>query len=349
VEIEILKYLFSPMEARVALCLTLRQLTVGTVRKRLKKKFGIELSADDASAQLHGMFLKGVIRASVEEGPPRYGIAMLAIGMFEYHVDDLTPELVGMMHRYFDEAFGDEFFRSALPQLRTSPHAKAVVPEYAIATYDNVREIIKNTKKQIHVANCVCKQAEALLGKPCKRTENIEVCLMFGPTAYAARNRARPITKKECLEIIDMAEAKGLVLQPGNTRDPFCLCICCGCCCGVLTNAKKHAVPSRFFASNYYAVIDKDLCIGCGICLTRCQMDALVERGGKVAVDLERCIGCGLCVTKCPAGAAGLKQKSKKTVPPKNVELLYLSILMDKAGKKKMMLNMLKLLLGRPL
>ena len=202
---------------------------------------------------------------------------MLAIGMFEYQVDDLTPELVEMMHRYFDEAFGAEFFRSSLPQLRTSPHLKAIVPEYIVDTYDNMRHFITHTKETLHVANCVCKQGEALMGMPCKQTDNYEVCLLIGSTSYAARNRARQISKEECLKILDMAEEKGMVLQPGNSKKPSCICICCGCCCGVLTTAKKQPRPARFFATNYYARIDTASCTGCGVCVKRCQMDAIIR------------------------------------------------------------------------
>ena len=216
IEIDILKYFFTPLQAKIALCLTLRSIGVSPIRKRLRNKFNIDLSNDELSAVLTEMFMKGVIRHSESAKKPSYGIAMLAIGMFEYHVDDLTPELVEMMHRYFDEAFGAEFFRSSLPQLRTSPHLKAFVPEYIVDTYDNMRHFITHTKETLHVTNCVCKQGEALVGKPCRQTDNYEVCVLIGKTSYAARGRARQISKEECLALIDMAENKGMVLQPGN-------------------------------------------------------------------------------------------------------------------------------------
>jgi len=349
VEIDILKYFFTPLQAKIALCLTLRSIPVSPIRKRLKNKFHVELSHDDLAAMLDDMFVKGVIRRSGNAGSSRYGVAMLAIGMFEYHVDDLTPEFVEMMHRYFDEAFGEEFFRSSLPQLRTSPHLRAIVPEYLVDTYDNMRHFITHTKETLHVANCVCKQGEALMGMPCKQTDNYEVCLIIGSTGYAARGRARKISKEECLKILDLAEEKGMVLQPGNSRKPSCICICCGCCCGVLTTAKKQPRPARFFATNYYARIDAASCTGCGVCAKRCQMDAIVADGKTFRVDLDRCIGCGLCVTRCKPRAARLIKKDKATVPPMNTEILYLSILMERAGRKKMIVNMLKLLFGKPL
>ena len=349
VEIDILKYFFTQLQAKIALCLTLRSIPVEKISKRFREKFNIELSSDDLRAMLDEMFMKGVISRSGSVGSPRYSIAMLAIGMFEYHVDDLTYELVKMIHKYFDEAFGAEFFRSSLPQLRTSPHMKAIVPEYIVDTYDNMRHFITKTKETIHVANCVCKQAQAIMGKPCRQTDNIEVCLLFGSTGYVERGRARLISKEECLNILDVAEDKGMVLQPGNSRKPSCICICCGCCCGVITTAKKQSRPSRFFASNYYARIDADLCKGCGVCVERCQMDAIIQEGKNFRVDLDRCIGCGLCVTKCKLGAVKLIKKEKVTVPPMNTEILYLSIMKERAGRKKMIVNMLRLLLGKPL
>ena len=350
VEIDILKYFFTPGEAKIALCLPLPSVSVNKIRTNLKTKFNMDVTYDKLSAILEEMFQKGVVRRSVSSGrPPRYGMAMLALGMFEYQVDSLTPELIEMMHRYFDEAFNIEFFRSTLPQLRTSPHLAAVMPEYIVDTYDHIRHFLTHTRKPLYVSNCVCKQGEALLGKPCRQTSNIEVCLLVGESNHAQRNRARKISKAEALAILDLADEKGMVLQPGNSRDPDCVCVCCGCCCGVLTAAKKLDRPARFFATNYFARVDSALCTGCGVCVKRCQMDALVPDGDKFRIDLDRCIGCGLCVTKCKFKAAKLVPKDKKTKPPMNIELLYLSILAQKAGRTKMMINMMRMLMGNPL
>jgi ferredoxin len=350
VEIDLLKYFFTPAQATIALGLTLRSVSVSRIRRNLKAAFKIDFSPDELSANLEEMFQKGVIRRSIgADGRPRFGIAMLAIGMFEYQVDQLTRELAEMIRRYFDEAFGEEFFRSSLPQLRTSPHLKAIVPEYIVDTYDNMRHFITHTKEPLYAANCVCKQAEALLGNPCRQTRNIEVCLMIGESNHWARNRARKISPDECLAILDMAEKKGMVLQPGNSRKPSCICICCGCCCGVLTTAKKDPRPARFFATNYFARIDQARCMGCGVCVKRCPMDAIVADAETFLVDRDRCIGCGLCVTTCKPEAAALVKKAKQTVPPMNTEILYLKILMERAGKRKMVVNMLRLLFGKPL
>jgi Fe-S-cluster-containing hydrogenase component 2 len=78
-------------------------------------------------------------------------------------------------------------------------------------------------------------------------------------------------------------------------------------------------------------------------------MDAIISEDKNFRVDLDRCIGCGLCVTKCKPSAVKLFKKAKVNVPPMNTEILYLSILRERAGRKKMIVNMLRLLLGKPL
>jgi electron transport complex protein RnfB len=331
VEIRILQLLFTPIEAKMALCLSLGNASVETVRKRLEKKFGISYVPDRVATILHDMFMKGAINRSKNE-PFKYSNTMLAIGMFEHQLGDLSKEMMELVHQYFDEGFDDEFFRSSLPQLRTSPHMKAIVPEFNIATYDNMREIVEKTDKSIQVANCVCKEGETILGKPCKQTKDIEVCLMFDAKSYLDRGKARTITKDECMEIINRAEREGLVLQPGNSLQPFCICLCCGCCCGVLTSAKKYKKPAELIAHNFYAKAEEELCNGCAICVTRCQMEAIQIENKKAVIDLDRCIGCGLCVTTCNKEALSLLGKAKKTIPPRNAAMLYLGILSDKVS-----------------
>ncbi|MBU1218389.1 4Fe-4S binding protein [Myxococcota bacterium] len=352
VELRLLKYFFTHEEAQVVLCLGLVHNSVKRIRRRFLRRHKIEISEEKLSEICNVLFMDGSIRRS-DKAPYGYSIAFLAIGMFEFHVDSLSAELMSLMHEYFEAGFKDEFFTGALPQLRTSPHMKAIVPEHRIDIYDNMRRYVEETDQVIGVANCVCKQGEALLGSPCKQVDDIEICIFFGEGNYLDRNRGRVISKAECLELLDTAEKRGLVIQPGNSLQAFCICLCCGCCCGVLTAAKKFEKPARMFATNYYARLDPELCNGCGVCIKRCQMDALQLSGEKplrrAVLDLDRCIGCGLCITTCKPGALKLGKKEKVTVPPRNIEMLYLSILARKAGKGKMILNLLRLGLGMPL
>ena len=94
------------------------------------------------------------------------------------------------------------------------------------------------------------------------------------------------------------------------------ICTCCGCCCGVLRTIKRQPKPAEMLASPFVAVLEADRCQGCGLCLERCQMEAIRLDGGRAVLDLDRCIGCGLCVTTCPAGALSLARKPETDRPP---------------------------------
>lgn len=78
---------------------------------------------------------------------------------------------------------------------------------------------------------------------------------------------------------------------------------------------------SKVINSYYYALIDPDECVACGVCKDdRCQVNAIEEGEDSYHVIPEKCIGCGLCVTTCPSGAMSLKRKSTEeiAVPPEN-------------------------------
>jgi len=48
----------------------------------------------------------------------------------------------------------------------------------------------------------------------------------------------------------------------------------------------------------------------------RCQVHAIAEEGGVAVVQRERCIGCGLCVTGCPNDVPRLQRKPEAEIIP---------------------------------
>ena len=46
--------------------------------------------------------------------------------------------------------------------------------------------------------------------------------------------------------------------------------------------------------------LDKEKCIGCGLCIKDCWFGALSMQDGKAAADYSRCFKCGHCIAVCP-------------------------------------------------
>jgi len=49
--------------------------------------------------------------------------------------------------------------------------------------------------------------------------------------------------------------------------------------------------------------VDKEICIGCGICIRECPVNAIVMEDGKAVIDMEKCIRCKKCHEICPQKA----------------------------------------------
>jgi Fe-S-cluster-containing hydrogenase component 2 len=347
VELRILKQLFTPEDAQIALHLNIIHEPIDKIYKRVQKT-NPAISIKEVEKSLEGLARKGAIASRTKNGKKSYSYLQFAIGIFEYQVDHMSKEFFQDCEEYLHAGFNNEFYKTKIPQLRPIPVNKSIPSNHPIAIYDDIRAIIRRTEGEFGVMNCICKQGKDLIEQSCQVTGIRETCILFpNPTSYFRRsNISRPVSKEEVLRILDQAEEAGLVIQPGNTQDPNFICCCCGDCCGVLTMAKTYSKPSELFSSNYYAKIDPNKCNGCESCQKRCQMEALVTKEGKSYVDLERCIGCGLCVTKCPNEAIMLENKNKITVPPKTQYSLYKKILIKKLGPVKALKMGVKIKLG---
>ncbi len=204
--------------------------------------------------------------------------------------------------------------------LRTIPVSESVSPDSEVMPYESAEEVIKSVR-HIAVSDCVCRRMTTLLDKACDRP--VETCFHFGSsTHYFVENGlGRYITQEEALAILKKGVEAGLVCQLGSSQTPNALCMCCGCCCAVLMELKKHYTKSSDLVnSNFFARVDPDECTGCEICIDRCQMNAITV-DDVAEVDLDRCIGCGLCAVACPTEAIRMyrKDKEKQFIPERTV------------------------------
>ncbi|MFH1036053.1 MAG: 4Fe-4S binding protein [Pseudomonadota bacterium] len=311
VELRILRHLFTPEQAQLAVYLGLKLEPAPAIAQRA----GLPL--EEVAPRLAEMSRKGLIFSIEAPGrPPVYMAAQFIIGIWEYNLNNLTPEFNRDMEAYMPHLSRTAF--GVLPQLRTIPVGKSLAAAPEVLAYESVENLIRGQEK-ILVAPCICRKEHQMKGGGCGKL--LEACLVFGWGAdyYERNGLGRAISQEEALAILAKAEEEGLVAQPSNAQDIVNICLCCGDCCHALANLKSHPAPARIVASPFLAKLDVEACVGCGVCVDRCQMEALSLDDDKAVLNAERCIGCGLCVSTCPSEALSLERKAQQPPVPRNM------------------------------
>jgi electron transport complex protein RnfB len=314
VELRILRKLFTPQEAELFMHLTLIGEEPRVVAHRVNQPLEV------VAPLLEQMEKKGLIFAVHQPGrPPEYTARQFAVGFWEGQVNRLDRELVEAVGEYIPVALDLDLWRKA-PQMRTIPIGESIPVQTEAMPYEQAEAIVRS-QSTIAITNCICRQEMQIAGHGCEKP--METCMSFGVAAESSvRNgKGRMISQEQALAILDLADEAGLVLQPGNAKRPMFICACCGCCCGVLRNVKRHPQPASIVSSPYIAAHDPAICSGCGTCVERCQMQAMTLPNGTAELNPERCIGCGLCVSTCSTGALTLvrKPEAEQRFIPKDI------------------------------
>jgi len=66
---------------------------------------------------------------------------------------------------------------------------------------------------------------------------------------------------------------------------------------------QPEELQSQPFISGKTAIIDPELCSGCGICMDKCRFEAITYEEGRYRVDEVDCEGCSVCYHLCPDSA----------------------------------------------
>lgn len=324
VEIRILKELFNPEQASLALYLSYEPRSASDIYECVRDS---GMSLEKVKVTLNELASNGSIGEQEENGIEFYYTMPLLIGIAEWHGSKATPQFWADFSEYMGSAYVKAYGSTKISQMRTIPVRKSIEVEHSVTTYDRIKDIINNTEGPIIISPCMCREGMKGMGEPCQKTSRIESCMAFGDWAkhFIKTGKAREITRDEALEITRQNEEDGLILQPTNYQKLDFICACCGCCCGVLKIQKMLPKPAENWSHNYYAVVGTELCTGCEACVERCQIDAISidEQNGYSVINLDRCIGCGNCVVTCPTEALRMVKMENESVIPENSTGLY--------------------------
>ena len=244
--------------------------------------------------------------------------------------DETTKSLAPLTNKYFLNGFFENWADVHYQGLRTLPIEETIADTRQVLPYEDVVELAKSLDYPT-VSYCPCKQRKNLDSGSDDCEHPGEVCLHFGDLGrYVVENgMGREITHEETLEILREAAKSGLVHGVSNWLDDVdTICNCCKCCCMWLEGHHVLEHPMSLSSSNYRVQNDDEKCKACGLCVSRCPMEALRleespeannKRGQVSVATIERCIGCGVCVYTCPVEALTLERREVTEDPPKDV------------------------------
>jgi ferredoxin len=311
VEIQLLKKIFSSEEASLASQLGGSMESIEAIANRN------ELQTKEAEAKLLKMANRGLLWSHKEDGKLFFRLAPFVVGIYESQRENMDHELAHLVEDYLANGGAVGIMKPQPALHRVIPAQKAVKSEW-ILPYDDVKVILMSSKT-FRLSDCICRVQQDHIGRRCDFP--LRTCLSF--SSVERQSSEYDISNEEALAFLDKAEEMGLVHTVSNVMKGLgYVCNCCGCCCGILRGINDWGIENSVAYANYYAVIDADECLGCGICRKRCQVYAISEKGGVSIVDRKKCIGCGLCVTGCPNGVAKLEKKIESEIvnPPVDFE-----------------------------
>lgn len=328
---EILRILFTPEEAAIAVHMTLFP------RKLPAIAADAGMPEDEAGKMLEAMADKAVIFAREKEGKRSYGLLPTIPGLFEFPLmKGAGTPMLGNLGKLWDEyhrqALGASFSGKPTPIARVIPVEQSVTSLTRVHPYEEVARLIDSVDF-IALGECACRVSIKACDKP------TEMCLIFDGTGrfLVQRKFAREISKEEAHRVLDLAEQAGLVHTSNNSADrPAFICNCCSCCCTILTCHTQLGIPHAFAPSAFQVGIDAEACTGCGICTDdRCPMGAIDISGNTAVPSSEKCIGCGLCVSACPTQAIKLVRRSEPPEVFPTMQELGMKVLTEKGKLEK--------------
>ncbi len=265
----------------------------------------------------------------------------IGIGTGEYRLAKLfwpAATLFSFLRKLFPQAkdisFADTYHGKVVSldgarQLVTVDKPVKILDLEQVIPYARARDIILYNPDHIVVLDCPCRTVRP---NPCSPKD---VCLIIGdPFASFVHEHhpgnSRPISDKEALEILEAEHKRGHVhhafFKEAVLNRFYAICNCCSCCCGAM-QAMRNGTP-MLASSGFVTRVDDEKCVHCGLCVSRCQFEALSIEDNTIHFDESKCLGCGVCVDICKKEARSMEAVPERGIP---LEIHKLIGEMDKA------------------
>ncbi|MGI6095301.1 MAG: ATP-binding protein [Lachnospiraceae bacterium] len=192
-----------------------------------------------------------------------------------------------------DAWYLDAFQKRLDPDCSKRPTADEVV------TLEETLEFIEQQgDKEVYLLDCDCKS----LSGACNLPKHVCISYRTGVNLTTDRGIGEKIDKEKAKEVVRMADEAGLM----HTINGEGICNCCGDCCYLFRTMKQRQSTGLWPKSNHRIAWEAETCVQCESCLERCHFQVLRMEEGEMQIAHEQCVGCGICVSACPVDALHL-------------------------------------------
>jgi Pyruvate/2-oxoacid:ferredoxin oxidoreductase delta subunit len=322
--IDLLKEMFSPLEADIALAIPndlapLEVVDLETIAARCHLPKSTVAETLDALADRHMLYT-----GRSPSGEKGYALLQVGYGIPQTFFwggqrDERAQRMAKLVLNYFSVPTTQKVYGGVSTKTyKYSPASLSLeVAMQGVMPTEQMGPILKAATK-IAVAHCPCRMSASILGRTDCR-HRLEVCIKYDELAefVIAKGLAREISKDEARQILIDCEKEGLVHMVDNAQGQIKhTCNCCGHYCWNVGIIRRRKIPRDTLMAVYFIrETELDACIGCGACAEICPVNAVKMVDDRPAVDLNWCIGCGVCAVACPAEVISIKRRIESEAP----------------------------------